>query len=52
MYGGLYMVPEREKVEIFSYLNVVSPADWVKVKDIFTDIDAVDTVIFQRNGIW
>ena len=49
--GGLYMVPEtRESRNIQLFKCRKFPADWVKVKDIFTDIDAVDTVIFQRMG--
>ena len=43
--GGLYMVPQtRESRNIQLFKCRKFPADWVKVKDIFTDIDAVDTV--------
>jgi hypothetical protein len=53
-YGGLlYMLPETQEnhtVEI--YRCVRFPAQWEKVKNLMTDIDAVDSTLFEANGKW
>ena len=51
--GDLWMIPEsRRSLTISLYRCTEFPGCWVKVIDLFTSVDAVDTSVTYRDGKW
>jgi hypothetical protein len=51
--GKLYMCPETsENRDIRVYECTSFPLQWTLAKVLMTDIDAVDTMIFEKDGLW
>jgi len=51
--GELYCVPETNRArEISVYKSTRFPAEWQRVGTLLSDVMAIDTTIFQHDGMW
>ncbi len=51
--GELYCVPETARLrEVGLYRALTFPSRWVKIATLLADVAALDTTIFQHDGLW
>lgn len=49
----VYMIPETRANKCISLFKCIEfPYEWKKLRDFFTDINAVDTMVFPQNDLW